>query len=280
MARRLGQREIVLQRARREIPHCQRTDDPRRERPCHGELCRRLHGDFFAASGVRERHELWRIVAHDSFAEPEPPAAEDAGVAGVSVDDGQTPHAAHALVGELRERRALRGLKQKRLDGGAVAPRHADDGRGAARRRQSHEQLAGRGMLDGERQLELACRAVAFDGELAQQGRVHERRESDGRGAGCRTFRRGTERRPHGSLLRIDRNDVARRERHVPIRGRARKTQRALEPRVIVADELGEIDSRPPGPRPAAPLPSARAGSRRRAAPRGHARAPRATRTR
>ena len=118
----------MLERARHEVPHSQRTDDTRRERPCHGELCGRLHGDFLAARGIRERYGLRRVVAHDGFAEPEPPAAEDARVADVSIDDRQPPHAAHALVGELREGRPLRGLKQKRFDGGAVASRHADDG--------------------------------------------------------------------------------------------------------------------------------------------------------
>ena len=78
----------------------------------------------------------------------------------------------------------------------AVAPRHADDCRGAARRRQRHEQLAGRGVLDGERQLELARRAVAFDGELARQRRVLERRERDGRGLERRRSRGRAERRP------------------------------------------------------------------------------------
>ena len=49
--------------------------------------------------------------------------------------------------------------------------------------------------------------------------------------------------REHSSL-RVDRDDCRARKRRVPILGRARKAQRALEPRVVVAGELGEIGSR------------------------------------
>ena len=86
-----------------DIPGVVALEDPDRDTFIRVEsrdaLCGRLHGDFLAARGIRQRYGLRRVVAHDGFAEPEPPPAEDAGVADVPVDDRQPPHAAHALVG-------------------------------------------------------------------------------------------------------------------------------------------------------------------------------------
>jgi hypothetical protein len=44
--------------------------------------------------------------------------------------------------------------------------------------------------------------------------------------------------------LRIDENERRAGERHVPIVRRSRQAQRPFEPRVVVADELGEVGRR------------------------------------
>jgi hypothetical protein len=134
-------REIVLELPRREIPQGDTADDTGRRRPRDCPIGNRLEIDGRDAPGIGNISELGQVVASDVGAEAQPPTAEDTRIAGSSVDDREAPHAAHALVGELRERRAPPGLERERLNRHAVAARHGHGGRSAARRRQRHEQL-------------------------------------------------------------------------------------------------------------------------------------------
>ncbi len=178
-----GQRVVVLELSRREIPERDGADDAGRSRPRDRAIGHCLHLDRLDALRIRNRHQLGRIVASELLAEHEAPAAEHARVAGHAIDDRQTPNAAHTFVGEQGERRSLRGLERERLDSRTVSARHGDCRRRATRRSQRHQQLAGSSMLHDQRQLELTGRSFSLDGQLARECSMLERRELQRRGA-------------------------------------------------------------------------------------------------
>src|SRR5690349_20574032 len=93
-------------------------------------------------------------------------------------------------------------------------------------------------MLHVERELERARRALAIDGDLASQGNGSQGSQRERLGY---LSARGGNRQPRRLPLRVDEDERRLRERRVPIAGGARQAQRPFEPRIIVADELGEI---------------------------------------
>ncbi len=261
LARRGRQREVVLELARREIPHrdaCRRRPAKwarrRRDRDgLHGDLARLRAGSGIATSSGGSSRTT--ASPNRSAQPPNTPVLPASRSTTVRRHTPRTPSSASCASGE-----PCAAWNMKVSTAFAVAARHGDRGHGSARRRQRHEQLAGRGVLHGQRQLELARRSLALDGKLARQRGVLERRERERRGA---RERRRPPRQPNDvrSTRRsasID-DDRRSRERHVPILGRGRRgaaTARASSSRRRRARRGTQPRQDPP---PAAPRRAARA---------------------